>query len=153
MELNHTNVENSKIEFLILPLRIVYGENLIPEDVKVKFKGSIPYDYYLPSIKEEVIVKRCCVLCGKYHTTLKSLKNHEKECKKSRGGAKNYIEDCDDSDNSIIEEIEDDCDPLLVELENVRPVFSAVVTDQFVETVLDLREWMKIPWIAEEDKK
>ena len=38
-----------------------------------------------------------------------------------------------------------------IELEDKRPRFTVVDSNHFVETILDLKEWMKIPWIEEEN--
>ena len=43
-------------------------------------------------------------------------------------------------------ETDDDGSDLVLELESMRPRFSVAFPDSFVESILDLKEWLKSPW-------
>ena len=155
--------EDQKTEFLPLGLRVIYGDRLIPSELKEKFRNVIPYDIFMPSIKEK-LEKRCCKTCGKYHSTVKSLNMHKKLCKASKKmgkGKKTFLADGSSSDedevmpqaalNSVSSEeaeseAEDDDFGLPQDVISMRPKISVAVSDSFVENILNLREWLKSPW-------
>ena len=148
------------LEFLPLGLRIVFGDSLIPGDVK-NFLNQVPYDYYFPSIQDKV-TKRCCNKCGKYHATIKSLAIHKKVCKGKKPNAATVessvaeVEDIDEVgdwlDDVVLtddDDVDDDNDEIQ-DLVSLRPKFSITYPDTFVERILNLKEWIKSPW-AEAD--
>ena len=150
---------DQSLEFLPLGLRIVFGDSLIPGDVKKKFHDQVPYDYYFPSIQDKVF-KRCCNKCGKYHATIKSLSIHKKVCKdkKQNEAKKRKIVESSDSEVEDIGEVQDELDAIVLtddedndddeiqELVSSRPKFSITYPDTFVERILNLKEWIKSPW-------
>ena len=161
----NANLENEKIEFLPLPLRVLFGETLLPDEVRNQFKGDVPYDLFLPSVKDKVD-KRCCQKCGKYHATIKSLKLHKTNIcpgrNVSRRKKKAVIEsDSEDEEAEVVDDLEEDlssydmdeCDDSFApeNVVNLRPKYSVTIPGQFVQQILNLKEWMKIPWA--EDKE
>ena len=172
-------VYKSHIQFPTLTTRVVLEETITPEVLIMKYGKTIPYDAYLPSCQGKV-EDRTCKVCYKYHATKKSLKMHKEVCKRSkevsgaqkktRGGVKQqrgrggrgrgkkmstYVEDT--TDESSEEEINantssDDEDEVMeddLETVSVRPKYS-MQGEGGVETILNLREWLKSPWAEQE---
>jgi hypothetical protein len=172
-------VYKSHIEFPTLSTRVLLEETITPEELTLKYGKSVPYDVYLPSCQEK-IEGRTCKVCYKYHATKKSLQIHKKVCKRSKTGggstkklcrntrgrntgkgrAGTMFEDSgsdltdeeQDINNSIheddVEEKEDDLADL--ETTSARPTYS-IAGEGGVETILNLREWLKSPWADMEE--
>ena len=125
--------------------------------MKSKYGTNIPYDICLPSLQQdEKVDKRVCDRCGKYHSTQKSLGQHKKVCKIPKPKkVQRIVQLIDNSDseeeenNNQEEEVDEDEQPsnLLQE----RPQFSVTVPGEFVEQILNIREWLKSPWALESD--
>ena len=150
--------EGQQIEFLPIESRALLGDRLLPLELKEKYKGIVPYDLFMPSVKDK-IEKRICKKCGKYHSTIKSLGLHKKLCKiKKIQPQRNFLDEGSSSEeeevsvsnlNSVSSdeaETDDDGSDLVLELESMRPRFSVAFPDSFVESILDLKEWLKSPW-------
>ena len=152
--------EGQKIEFLPIETRALFGDKILPLELKEKYDGNVPYDLFMPSIKDK-IEKRICKQCGKYHATIKSLGLHKKLCKISRKKPRKQRNFLDEESVSEDEEVpvanlnsvssdeaesDDDGCGLLQDIESVRPRFSVAVADSFVERILDIKEWLKSPW-------
>ena len=150
--------DGQKVEFLSIEMRSLYGENILPREFKGKFPGDVPYDAFFPSLKDR-IEKRCCKNCGKYHATLKSLAHHKKLCKRKKlqGRPAFIIEDDssdDDSSNQVVtlnsvssdEAESEEEEDISGDIVSMRPKFSVAVPDSFVDTILDLKEWLRNPW-------
>ena len=147
--------ENRKIEFLSLEMRALLNDKILPTDLREKFKGQVPYDFFMPSIKDKV-EKRICKNCGKYHATIKSLSCHKKLCKPKKKKTvvqRNLVEDSssdeeEERDTNLNSVSSDEADEVSEpeEIESLRPKFSVAVADSFVERILDLKEWLKSPW-------
>ena len=142
------DLSDKDIRFANLTERIVYGDKLIPDDVKSKYGSRVPYDLYVPTLKDK-IEKRICKDCFKYHATVKSLTAHKKVCSKKKHKKTSQAvsvflttesSSSDSSDNESILDQEN------LEIVAVRPKFSVIVADSFVEKIVDLKEWLKTPW-------
>ena len=149
-------IAKNPIKFPTLAARQILEEKLTPPALKTLYGKSVPYDAFLPSCQEKV-EGRTCKVCFKYHATKKSLQCHKRICKRSKsrpGSAKKRkhfyeaVEDefCTAEDE---EEVESEADEEEVEevLEVVqeRQTFS-VAGGGGVETITNLREWLKSPW-------
>ena len=142
------DLSDKDIRFANLTERIVYGDKLIPDDVRSKYGSRVPYDLYVPTLKDK-IEKRICKDCFKYHANVKSLTAHKKVCskkkhKKTSQAVSVFLTDesssSDSSDNESILDQEN------LEIVVVRPTFSVIVADSLVEKIVDLKEWLKTPW-------
>ena len=169
----------SKVEFLPIGLRVAFGDKIVPADDMKKFGGEVPYDLFLPSVQDK-LEKRVCKGCSKYHATQKSLTLHNKVCKskkKRKRSAKrartvDFLDEDDDEEQAEepdlavaeediiddpeegnVEEEDEDADEYLHPSNIVtnRPAFSVTFEGQFVEKILNLREWLKSPWVLESD--
>ena len=164
-----------KVEFLPISQRVMFGDTLVPQSEAEKYPGSVPYDLYLPSVQDKLL-KRVCKKCGKYHATQKSLTVHRKVCKAKakrqpkRKARTQRIESSDEDDEveepceitevgavgegeMAIDVEEDDADEYL-QASNVmdqRPKFSVTFQGQFVEKIMDIKEWLKSPWVEDND--
>ena len=149
--------EQEKIEFLSLSERVLFEKSVASQEMKSKYGTNIPYDICLPSLQQdEKVDKRVCDRCGKYHSTQKSLGQHKKVCKIPKPKkVQRIVQLIDNSDseeeenNNQEEEVDEDEQPsnLLQE----RPQFSVTVPGEFVEQILNIREWLKSPWALESD--
>ena len=152
------NINESKVEFLPLGERIIFQDSLVSVEDKLKYK-SIPYDLYFPTLREK-IEKRVCSKCSKYHATIKSLNVHKRVCKER--GLKRTIatveseseeDERDPNSNKIsLEEPSQDFDEHAQQANIIseRPRFSVSNSESFIEQILDLREWLKSPWVADD---
>ena len=165
---------NKDLEFLPLPMRILYGNSIVPKEYRDKFGDIVPYDLYLPSIQDK-IEKRVCPKCFKYHATIKSLVEHKKVCeaKKSKSKPKKnprrIIVESSDSEEEFsgdnieedvgnVEEVEEVLDEFdedqfaqVEDLVDVRPKYSISYPGEFVEQIVNLREWLKSPWVLDDN--
>jgi len=66
------NNEISRMVFVPLLLRLATNIQSCSTTFKV-----IPYDYFCPSIKPQ-LMERCCKVCGLYHASIKSANHHVK---------------------------------------------------------------------------
>lgn len=147
-----------KIEFLSLAERIIFNDSLISSEDKQKFGAVIPYDLYFPTVQEK-IEKRICVKCFKYHASVKSLNVHKKVCSSGRKKKAVAIDESSESEdeyrdvnsNEVSHEEEPDLDEHAQEADLVseRPTFCVAFSG--VEQILDLKEWLKSPWIEIDD--
>ena len=148
-----------KVEFLSLTERVVFNGKLQTKEVDDKYGSSVPYDVYLPSV-EDKIDKRVCSNCKKYHATQKSLKLHKEVCKKPKKSKKKKppVSLQVESSSSEEEEVTDIVDVESEEVDeyehvsnlvNIRPQYSVVCEGEFVERIMDLKEWLKSPWTAD----
>ena len=130
---------------------------LLPEELKKKYNGIVPYDVYFHSLQEK-IDNRVCRSCGKYFALQISLKEHKLVCKKKRmvdtaGPASkrlNLLASLDLSDEFFQEEEEENLQELveeILETSTLRSVISVPAVGG-IETILNLREWLKTPkWL------
>ena len=130
---------------------------LLPEKLKKKYSGIVPYDVYFHSLQEK-IDNRVCRSCGKYFALQISLKEHKLVCKKKRmvdtaGPASkrlNLLASLDLSDEFFQEEEEEEEENLqesveeILETSTLRSVISVPAVGG-METILNLREWLKTP--------
>ena len=150
-------------------------DKLVPQALKAKYGKSIPYDSYLPTCQDKV-ERRTCKVCYKYHATIKSLDAHKRLCKRSKSNkpaAKksksvvnnnlvvDLVDEIDTEDLVISEdESEQDVnvttndpdetdDGLEMEVESLRIKYCVSFPGDGVETILNLREWLKSPWQAD----
>jgi len=154
--------DEKKIEFLPLAERILFEDSLITPEDKQKFGASIPYDLYFPTLQEK-LEKRVCVKCFKYHASIKSLNVHKKVCSLGKRKPKKVavatqessesedeVEDRDTNGNEVSLAEEDiDEHAQQADLVRERPTFS--VAHSSVEIILDLKEWLKSPWVELEE--
>ncbi len=151
LDLNH-NIE--KVKFPSLSERVVFEKKLVNLQVREKFGRTVPYDVYLPTVKDK-IEKRICKKCGKYHASIKSLGVHNKVCKKSKNN--NSPRDLIDSDSdedrdvNLLSEEEIDEHEQVTNLVKGRVQYSVVIPGEFVEKILDLKEWLKSPWVTDDN--
>ena len=163
-------VFKEKSKFLSLMERVMLEERLAMEELKTKYGKNIPYDVHLQTCQKKVN-KRICKVCIKYHATAKSLKEHMKVCKRSKsndGPAKKvkrkgrkvqqtWLEESDESDKeedinaSFVDQEHEDNDNEHLEIVTLPVTHSIVYPGQDVETILNLREWLKSPWQAMHD--
>ena len=159
-------LESQKLEFLPLSLRVVYNNKLVGQEDNDKFGSVVPYDLFLPTVQDKLL-KRCCQNCGKYHASVKSLGVHRKNCKKpkkskqNKNGKKALFEDefCSESDEEESsfeafvndEESEEDEYAAPSNVVNVRPSFSVTFQGEFVERIVNLKEWLKSPWVTDDE--
>ena len=77
------DVAKEELAFLNVFQRLAMESFLLPEELKEKFKGVVPYDAYFPSIQDKV-ESRICKSCLKYFSLKLSLKEDKQICKKKR---------------------------------------------------------------------
>ena len=154
--------EKQDLKFLDLSARVVTEKRMMPENMTKKFNNNVPYDAFLPSLQEK-LNKRICVECHKYFSAVKSMTEHKKICKRKRKNKPKEKTRAKKAKTMLLSESEDkEEEPEAVELSeneaeaeesleiiNLRGKKS-VSSGGFVERILDLKEWMKSPWI--EDK-
>ena len=165
-------VYKSNVQFPTLSTRILLENTITPEQLTSKYGKSVPYDAFLPSCQQKV-EGRTCTVCYKYHATKKSLQLHKKVCKRSKSGrgalkkvskitartSKHRQTEAEESDTEDdIDDKEVDANNSFLESEeeeeelntiSVRPSFS-MQGDGGIETILNLREWLKSPWAENE---
>ena len=149
-------VYKSKLEFLSPFERILMEDRLVPEELKNKYGKYVPYDCYLPTCQDKV-ENRTCKVCYKYHATIKSLKTHMKVCKRSKhtnskavkksSNKESFIDsDEDDLNSSTMHNEENQNDDEEIDVQRVRVTYSVTNPGECVETILNLKEWLKSPW-------
>ena len=150
------DISQAKFEFLPLGERILFEKKLLTSNLKEKYGDVLPYDAFCPTIQEKLL-KRICPKCKKYHATIKSLSQHKRVCKeKSKKKSSQRIESSDSESEVEIEDMEE-VDEDLDEHEqpcnvvNLRPTFSVAIPGEFVEQILNLREWLKSPWAIDDN--
>ena len=144
------------ITFPSYPTRILMEKELTPQALIEKFPMGVPYDVYFPT-QQDKIEKQTCAICGKYHSSIKSLKLHKQICKKPKKAATTAkptrIVIDDDSSSDSEDEILDTRNDL--DDDNIEEVFTArtcsITTESGFEKILDLAEWMKLPWTPTAD--
>ena len=154
--------EKQDLKFLDLSARVVTEKRLMPAAMTKKFNNLVPYDAFLPSLQEK-LNKRVCVKCHKYFSAVKSMTEHKRICKRKRKNKPKEKTRAKKAKTMLLSESEDEEEePEAVELSESEPEAEesleivnlrgqiSVNTGGFVERILDLKEWMKSPWI--EDK-
>ena len=165
-------VYKSNVQFPTLSTRMLLENTITPEQLTSKCGKSVPYDAFLPSCQQKV-EGRTCTVCYKYHATKKSLQLHKKVCKRKKSGcgalkkvskitarkSKYRQQEAEESDTEDdIDEKEVDTNNSFLESEeeeeelntiSIRPSFS-MQGDGGIETILNLREWLKSPWAENE---
>ena len=169
------DINKQELTFLDIFARIIVEKDLVPGGLKEKFGDDVPYDVYFPTQQDQVI-RRMCKNCSKYHASLKSLALHKKVCKKrpvraprkvskKQKKTTNFIEvERSDSDEVetpvVVENVSEDELELDASFEDynnnmddenteeviVGPTVS-VSTGGIFEKILNLKEWLKIPWV------
>ena len=152
------DIDKENLTFLDIFQRLAMESILLPEDLKNKYNGMVPYDVYFPSLQEK-IDNRVCRSCGKYFALQISLKEHKLVCKKKRmvdraGPAPkrlNLLASLDLTDEFFQEEEEEEEENLqesveeILETSTLRPVISVPAVGG-IETILNLKEWLKSPY-------
>lgn len=157
------DVVKEELVFLDVFQRLAMESFLLPDEVKEKFKGTVPYDAYFPSIQDKVVA-RICITCGKYFNLKLSLIEHKQVCKKKRAKEDNgtraskikrfssVVSAFNLSDEFFEGSDDDEDEPDLgvsveeaLEVTDVRPKISIPGLGG-IETILNLREWLKSPY-------
>ena len=150
------DIDKENLNFLDIFQRLAMESILLPEDLKNKYNGMVPYNVYFPSLQEK-IDNRVCRSCGKYFALQISLKEHKLVCKKKRmvdraGPAPkrlNLLAFLDLSDEFFQEEEEEEnlqeSVEEILETSTLRPVISVPAVGG-IETISNLKEWLKSPY-------
>ena len=142
------NVHQKELNFLDVFQRLVMEKEIMPAELKLKYKNHVPYDVYFPS-QQDKVDGRICRVCHQYFSVQLSLKEHKRICKKAR----NILEE-DEEDTAqevgeeqvLVENIQDE-----LELVELRPLMSMTQRGG-IEKIVNLKEWMKSPWsLMDED--
>ena len=151
-----------ELTFLDIFQRLALESILLPPDLKTKYNMMVPYDVYFPTLQHKV-EQRVCKTCGKYFALKLSLKEHKQVCssKRNRGDdgfqAKKRIKipnvvaalEVDDEffegdDEEEDQTLEDSIEAVL-EVNAVRSVISVPAAGG-IETIVNLKEWLKSPY-------
>ena len=121
----------------------------MPQALVEKFPKGVPYDVFFPT-QHINVEKQTCPNCGKYHASIKSLKLHKQICKKPKKkpapASILFIDTASDSssDDEILDTRND------MDYDNIEEVIKSrtccVSMSSGVEKILDLAEWIKLPW-------
>ena len=156
------DVVKEELTFLDIFQRLALESILLPPDLKTKYNMMVPYDVYFPTLQHKV-EQRVCKTCGKYFALKLSLKEHKQVCssKRNRGDdgfqAKKRIKipnvvaalEVDDEffegdDEEEDQNLEDSIEAVL-EVNAVRSVISVPAAGG-IETIVNLKEWLKSPY-------
>ena len=148
MELS-PDIHKQIITFPSYITRIVMEKSLMPQALVEKFPKGVPYDVFFPT-QQTNVEKQTCPNCGKYHASIKSLKLHKQICKKPKKkpapASRLFIDTASDSssDDEILDTRND------MDYDNIEEVIKSrtccVAMSSGVEKILDLAEWIKLPW-------
>ena len=153
------NSSQAKFEFLPLGERILFEKKLLSVGLKEKYGDYLPYDAFCPTVQDKLL-KRICPKCKKYHATIKSLTTHKRVCKESsRKKSSQRVESSDSESEAEVEdnnEIEEEAEgpdehEQPCNVVGMRPTFSVAIPGEFVEQILNLREWLKSPWAVDDN--
>ena len=156
-------VAKEELTFLDIFQRLALESQLLPAELKTKYNMMVPYDVYFPSLQHKV-EKRVCKTCGKYFALKLSLKEHKQVCssKRSRGDdgfrAKKRIRIANvvaalevddeffegDEEEEEEQNLEESIEAAL-EVNAVRSLIS-VPAPGGIETIVNLKEWLKSPY-------
>lgn len=162
LKLEH-DVFKKDLRFLDPFARIVMEQTVAPSDLKEKYGMNIPYDVYFPT-QQDKVERRVCVVCAKYFSTLVSLNIHKKVCNLKRTRKPKRVktivfdsseEDVSEDDSPPVDKsddelFEDDSNDDYLEVVQLAPTIS-VPTEGHVEVILNLKEYLKLPWRAVSD--
>lgn len=73
------SVEDSNARYPSLFVHMALDKSVLPARAEKKFSKGLPYDFSCPSI-QTVLPRRICGHCGKYFASIRSLKDHGKDC-------------------------------------------------------------------------
>lgn len=163
--LNKSEVTSqNKFEFLSLGERVLFEKKLMTTELRDKYGDCLPYDAFFPTVLDK-LEKRICKKCKKYHATIKSLAAHKRICKENSkkrtvqrvesSGSESELETHVGRVNDSLEVLEDE--EAIDEHEqpsnvvDLRPKFSVAVPGEFVEQILNLKEWLKSPWAVDDN--
>jgi hypothetical protein len=148
------------IQFLSVAERVMLESKVVPNTLVAKYGNNVPYDVYLPTVKDD-IDRRVCKHCSKYHSTIKSLTKHKRLCKKSLKTPqpkKRKTDDFIDDDHQEVAIATDDDDDdnqeeyfrgfTDQEIQAARPLYS--VAGESVDRIMVLKEWLKSPWATDD---
>ena len=140
------DINKKVISFPSLAMRIVLESTLTPQALLTKFPKGVPYDVYMPT-QQDRVERQICQVCGKYHSSIKSLNIHKKICKKPKAkkAATKAREILIVSDTDSDSESDETSDEEIVE-EVWYAKTNSTVTGGGIEKILDLADWMKLPW-------
>lgn len=131
----------------------------MPEELKIKYNGMVPYDVYFPTLQQKV-EERVCKLCGQYFALKLSLKEHKQVGHKrsrdedgpctqegismiSHEVLDEFLAEAEDEERRQ-ENLEDSVDDVL-EQQSMRPLISVPAAGG-IETIVNLKEWLKSPY-------
>ena len=78
--------------YLFLYQNISLQNTLMHAQATKKFPKGTPYDYYCPSVDQDMIKRRMCSHCGLYFSSLKAKSLHGASCRVTEGRIKNRQE-------------------------------------------------------------
>ena len=78
--------------YLSLYQSISLQNALMTAQATKKFPKGIPYDYFYPSVDQDMIKRRMCSHCGLYFSSLKAKSLHGASCRVTEGRIENTIE-------------------------------------------------------------
>ena len=152
------DISKESVNFLDVFQRLAMESVLLPEELTKKFQGKVPYDVYFPSLQEK-IDNRVCISCGKYFALKISLNEHKLVCKKKKTADRGapakkrsinvvaslelsdeFYQEEEEEEENLEESVED-----VLEINTLRPVISVPALGG-VETILNLKEWLKSPY-------
>ena len=130
--------------------------NTVPDELKIKYNGMVPYDVYFPTLQQKV-EERVCKICGQYFSLKLSLKEHKQVGHKrsrdedgphAKEGISNevldeFLAEAEDEERRQ-ENLEDSVDDIL-EQQSMRPLISVPAAGG-IETIVNLKEWLKSPY-------
>ena len=153
------NVTKEELSFLDVFQRLSMESILMPEELKIKYNGMVPYDVYFPTLQQKV-EERVCKLCRQYFALKLSLKEHKQvghkrsrdedgPCTKegiSNVAAHEVLDEflAEDEERERQENLEDSDDDVL-EQQSMRPLISVPAAGG-IETIVNLKEWLKSPY-------
>ena len=164
------DVYKQELTFLDVFSRIHMEQRLLPDCLKEKYGEMVPYDVYFPS-QQMKVEKRICKHCKKYFSSVKSLTQHRKICKKpmskksvplrkraKKTKKKAVLSESEDEleeeedleeeelfNNATTIDEENNLDADNIEEVLLGPSISTPVEGSF-EVIMNLREWVKSPW-------
>ena len=158
------DVATEELNFLDVFQRLALESTLLPPDLKTKYNMMVPYDVYFPTLQQKV-EQRVCKTCGKYFALKLSLKEHKQVCSSKRSRSDDgfraqkriripnivaalEVEDeffeGEEEEEEEKQNLEDSIEAAL-EVNALRPVIS-VPTSGGIETIVNLKEWLKSPY-------
>ena len=147
-------IHKQVITFPTYSTRILMERSLMPKELEEKFPKGVPYDVYFPT-QQNNVEKQTCPYCGKYHASINSLKLHKQICKKPKQALRKVTSSLliDSSSDSSEDELIDTRNDM--DYDNIEEVLTSrtcsVTMSGGFEKILDMAEWMKLPWEATVD--